>query len=143
MSPRLSIRKSRSFTFITTGGRNLNVKRAERVGDLIKREISNMLIRGIKDPRIGLVTITQVRVSDDLRLAKVYFSVMGGEEDRQRNLEGLNSAKGYIKREMGKRTHLRYMPDIMFKYDPSLDYADHIDRLMREIGRDEHVSNGE
>jgi ribosome-binding factor A len=128
---------------MTTRVRNLHFKRAERVGDLIKREISEMLIRGIKDPRISLVTITQVRVSDDLKLAKVYFSVMGGEDDRQRNLEGLNSAKGYIKREMGKRIHLRYMPDIIFKYDPSVDYADQIDRLIREIGRDEHVSNGE
>ncbi len=115
-------------------GRNLHFKRAERVADLIKREISEMLIRGIKDPRIGLVTVTRVSLSDDLRVAKVYFSVLGEEEDRQRNLRGLNSAKGFIKREMGKRIHLRYMPEIIFKFDPSLEYADHINRLMKEIG---------
>lgn len=118
-------------------GRNLHFKRAERVADLIKREISEMLIRGIKDPRIGLVTITRVSLSDDLRVAKVYFSVLGEEEDRQRNLRGLNSAKGFIKREMGKRIHLRYMPEIIFKFDPSLEYADHINRLIKEIGSEE------
>ncbi len=112
-------------------------KRADRVGDLIKREISEMLIRGIKDPRIGLVTITRVNISDDLRVAKVYFSIMGGKEDRERNLQGLNSAKGFIKRELGKRIHLRYMPDITFKFDPSLEYADHINRLMKDMGREE------
>jgi len=118
-------------------GRNLHFKRAERVADLIKREISEMLIRGIKDPRIGLVTITRVSLSDDLKVAKVYFSVLGEEEDRQRNLRGLNSAKGFIKREMGKRIHLRYMPEIIFKFDPSLEYADHINRLIKEIGLEE------
>ncbi|NIO05824.1 MAG: 30S ribosome-binding factor RbfA [Proteobacteria bacterium] len=120
-------------------GRNLYFKRAERVGDLIKREVSEMLIRGIKDPRVGLVTITRVRLSDDLRLAKVFFSVMGSEEDRTRNLQGLNSAKGFIKREIGKRTHLRYVPDIVFKFDPSVEYADHLDRLIKEINREERT----
>lgn len=124
-------------------GRELHFKRAQRVGDLIKREISQMLIRGIKDPRIGLVTITRVSLTDDLRLAKVYFSVIGGEDDRQRNLEGLNSARGFIKREVGRRIHLRHVPEIVFNYDPSLDYADHIDRLMRELEQEERVCEEE
>ena len=114
-------------------------KRAERVGDLIKREICRMLISGIKDPRVGQVTITRVSVSDDLRLARVYFSVMGGEEERLRNLQGLNSARGFVKRELGRCVHLRYTPDIVFKYDPSLDYADHINRLIKELHQDERV----
>ena len=102
-----------------------------------------MLIRGIKDPRIGLVTITRVSLTDDLRLAKVYFSVIGGEDDRQRNLEGLNSARGFIKREVGRRIRLRHVPEIVFNYDPSLDYADHIDRLMRELDQEERVCEEE
>lgn len=110
---------------------------------MIHREISEMLIRGIKDPRIGLVTITRVRISDDLKVAKVYFSVMGGEADRERSLQGLNSAKGFIKREVGKRVHLRYVPDIVFRFDPSLEYADHINRLMRELHREENVCEEE
>lgn len=121
----------------------MNFKRAERVGDLIKREISEMLIRGIKDPRISLVTITRVSLSDDLRMAKVYFSVLGGEEDRKRNLQGLNSAKGFIKREVGRRTHLRYVPDIVFKFDPSLEYADHMNRLIRQLHGEERACEEE
>lgn len=141
--PRLSIRKSRSFIFIVAMGRKLQFKRAERVGDLIKREISEMLIRGIKDPRISMVTITRVNISDDLRVAKVYFSVMGGDEDRKRNLQGLNSAKGFIKREVGKRIHLRYVPDIIFKFDPSLEYAEHINRMIKELHREEKTCEEE
>lgn len=118
-------------------GRRLHFKRADRVGDLIKREISDILIRGTKDPRINLVTITRVSISDDLKLAKVYFSVMGGEDDRKRNLQGLDSAKGFIKREVGKRTHLRYVPDIVFKFDPSVEHADHIDRVIKELHQEE------
>lgn len=102
-----------------------------------------MLIRGIKDPRINLVTITRVSLSDDLKVAKVFFSVMGSEEERQRNLQGLNSAKGFIKREVGRRMHLRYVPEIVFKFDPSLEYADHIDRVIKELHREEQVGDDE
>ena len=121
-------------------GRNLYFKRASRVGDLIHREISEMLIRRIKDPRVSLVTITRVAISDDLKLARVYFSVMGTAEDRERSLQGLNSAKGYIKREVGKRLHLRYVPDIVFRFDQSVEYADHIDRLFKDLhgGKEVH-----
>jgi len=114
-------------------GRRLFFKRADRVGDAIRREISEMLIRGIKDPRVASVTITRVHISDDLRAARVYFSVMGSETDRRESLEGLNSAKGYIKREMGRRIHLRYVPDLVFEYDPSVEYADHINRLIQDL----------
>ena len=110
---------------------------------MIQREISEMLIRGIKDPRISMVTITRVSVSDDLKVAKVYFSVMGGEEDRERSLRGLNSAKGFMKREVGKRIRLRYVPDIIFKFDPSLEQADHINRLIKELHREERVCEEE
>ncbi len=137
MWQRLSIPKSRSSTFTIVRARPLEFKRAERVGDLIRREISEMLIRGIKDPRIGLVTITRVRISDDLRAAKVYFSALGDEDDHRRSLQGLNSAKGFIKREVGRRLHLRYVPEIVFKFDPSLEYADHMNRLIRELNREE------
>jgi len=119
-------------------GRRLFFKRADRVGDAIRREISEMLIRGIKDPRVASVTITRVHISDDLRAARVYFSVMGSETDRRESLEGLNSAKGYIKREMGRRIHLRYVPDLVFEYDPSVEYADHINRLIQDLQHEEN-----
>ncbi len=118
-------------------GKRLFFKRADRVGDAIRREISEMLIRGIKDPRVAPVTITRVHISDDLRVARVYFSVMGSETDRKESIEGLNSAKGYIKREMGRRIHLRYVPDLVFEYDPSAEYADHINRLIKDLQHEE------
>jgi len=118
-------------------------RRSEKVAGVVHREISDMLVRGIKDPRIGLVTITRVRVSDDLRVAKVYFSVLGSEEDRKRNLEGLNSARGFIQKEVGKRVHLRYVPEITFRFDPSLEYADHIDHLIRDLHREEEAIEDE
>jgi len=122
---------------MTIMGSRLFFKRADRVGDAIRREISEMLIRGIKDPRVASVTITRVQISDDLRVARVYFSVIGSETDRKKSIDGLNSAKGYIKREMGRRVQLRYVPDLVFEYDPSLEYADHINRLIKNLQHEE------
>jgi ribosome-binding factor A len=108
-------------------------KRSEKVADLIRKEISEMLVKMIKDPRIGFVTITRVAVSEDYRSAKVYFSVAGTVEERQRSMEGLNSAKGYVRKELGRRIRLRYTPEIIFKFDPSIEYAIHIGEVIRQI----------
>ena len=113
-------------------------KRSEKVADLIHKEISEMLVKTIKDPRIGFVTITRVAVSEDYRSAKVYFSVAGTVEERQRSIEGLNSAKGYVRKELGRRVRLRYTPEILFKFDPSIEYAIHIGEVIRHMkGREE------
>ncbi len=118
----------------------MEVKRSEKVADLIQKEISEMLTKTLKDPRIGFVTITRVSVSEDCRRANVYFSVAGGIEERESSLEGLNSAKGYVRRELGRRIRLKYTPDILFHFDPSIEYAIHIEeifhRLREEKGRD-------
>jgi len=108
-------------------------KRSEKVADLIHKEISEMLIRTIKDPRIGFVTITRVAVSEDYRSAKVYFSVPGTAVERQKSIEGLNSATGYVRKELGRRIRLRYTPEIIFKFDPSIEYAIHIGEVIRHI----------
>lgn len=108
-------------------------KRSERVADLIQREISDLLMRSIKDPRIGFVTVTRVSVSDDCRTARVYYSVMGTSEEREASLEGLESAKGFIRRELGKRITLRYTPELFFQFDPSIEYAIHIEEVLREL----------
>ncbi len=110
--------------------------RSKRVGDRIREEISDLLLRKVKDPRIGFVTITGVEVSRDLRAAKVFYSVLGEPEDRQRAADGLASAMGFIKWELGARLQLKFMPEIVFAYDPSMDYADRIERLLMEIRRD-------
>jgi len=108
-------------------------KRSEKVADLIQKEISQMLVKSIKDPRIGFVTITRVSVSEDCRFAKIYFSVAGTLEERERSIKGLESAKGYVRKELGRRIRLRYTPDIVFQFDPSIEYAIHMEELIQSI----------
>lgn|SRR4030043_594487 len=108
-------------------------KRSEKVADLIQKEISQMLLKSIKDPRIGFVTITRVSVSEDCRFAKIYFSVAGTLEERERSIKGLESAKGYVRKELGRRIRLRYTPDIVFQFDPSIEYAIHMEELIQSI----------
>ncbi len=108
-------------------------KRSEKVADLIQKEISQMLVKSIKDPRIGFVTITKVTVSEDFRFAKVYFSVAGTLKEREKSTKGLDSAKGYVRKELGRRIRLRYTPEIMFQFDPSIEYAIHMEELIQSI----------
>ena len=119
-------------------------KRSEKVADLIRKEISEMiLLKTIKDPRIGFLTITRVSVSDDCRMARVYFSVMGSIEERDRSIEGLNSAKGYVRKELGRRLSLRYTPDIVFQFDPSVEYAIHIDEVIYYLHEQRKKDDGD
>ena len=108
-------------------------KRAVRVGDQLLREIADLLVKKVKDPRIKGATLTGVRLSDDLRHAKVSYSVLGNKEDFKKTQAGLDSAKGFIKKEMGHRMDLKYMPDITFKHDPSLEKGDHMERLFEKL----------
>jgi ribosome-binding factor A len=108
-------------------------KRSEKVADLIQKEISQMLVKSIKDPRIGFVTITKVSVSEDCRFAKVYFSVAGTLAERERSMKGLDSAKGFVRKELGRRIRLRYTPEILFQFDPSIEYAIHMGELIQTI----------
>ena len=110
----------------------LQYRRADRVGDLIQREISDILRRQIKDPRIGFCTIMRVNVSDDLRHAKVYASIMGTESQQKSTLAGLKSATGFIRREVGRRIVLRHTPEIVFVLDRSVDHSIRIAQLIEE-----------
>lgn len=113
-------------------------KRAQRIGDRIREEISDLLLRKIRDPRIvGFLTITDVQMSKDLRRAKVFFSMIGDEKDREQVMIGLKSATGFIKRELSGRLELRYMPDIIFQYDTSLEYGSRIAKVLDEVTRGE------
>lgn len=89
--------------------------RATRVGEQMKKELSDIIGRKLKDPRIGFVTVTDVRVTGDLQQAKVYISVLGDEEQRQNTLKGLEKAKGFIRSEIGQRIRLRKTPEIFLK----------------------------
>jgi len=108
-------------------------KRSTRVADLVHKEISEILMRSIKDPRIGFVTITRVSMTEDCRLAKIYFSIMGTDEERRQSLNGLESAKGFIRKELGSRIRLRYTPELVFLFDPSIEYAIHIEEVIQQI----------
>lgn len=111
--------------------------RVEKLQELIKQEISQMILQELKDPRIGFVTVTQVEVTGDLREAKVYVSIMGGDEQVKESWQGLQSSLGFIRREIGKRIRLRFTPEISFALDKSLDYSAHIQELLLKIKADE------
>jgi len=111
----------------------MSIKRADKIAETIHELISGLLIKGVKDPRIGFTTITGVKVTDDLHLATVYFSVVGDETEKKSTEKGLNSARGFIRKELGKNLRMRYVPDILFKYDASQDYGRRIDSLLDEI----------
>jgi ribosome-binding factor A len=108
-------------------------KRSERLGELVLAEISTLLAREIKDPRIGFVTFTRVDMSDDLRHAKVFASIMGSAAEKARALQGLSSATGYIRRHLGRTLHLRYTPEITFLIDESLEHGAKIAQLLRQL----------
>ena len=109
-------------------------KRADRVGALIQEEISRLILRSVKDPRIGFVTVTRVRVSDDLRQAKIYISPsQAGTAEREDALMGLKSAAGFLRGELGRRLSLRYAPALLFFLDESLEEGLHLAALFRKI----------
>ena len=107
-------------------------QRSHRIGDQIQKEISGLLAKGLKDPRIGFVTITGVEVTPDLHLARVYYTVMGDDQARTETGKGLEKATPFIRRELGRRMRIRYIPDLLFVFDSTLDYSEHINRLLKE-----------
>ncbi len=119
----------------------MSFKRANRVSEAIKREISLMLTREVKDPGIHFVTVTAVEVSDDLRNAKIYVSVLGDENTRNESLAGLERAKGFLRGEIGHRLRLRYVPEILFFLDKSLDHAFKIKGILESLKPKENPDN--
>jgi ribosome-binding factor A len=109
--------------------------RADRVGEEIQKVLSELLHRQIRDPRLNLTVITAVRVSRDLKHARIYYSVSGGDPKAVRRADaGFTSAKGFVKKELAARLELRYMPELRFYYDESFDYGEHIEQLLQSIG---------
>ncbi len=106
-------------------------KRSERVSDQMKQEIADILMRKIKDPRIGFVTVTDVEVSHDLRNAKVFVSIYGG--DKEATFKGLSSAAAFIRSELGGRMRLRRVPELLFRIDSTAERGAHVMELLREI----------
>ena len=117
--------------------------RVEKVQELMKQEISQIILRELKDPRIGFVTVTSVECTGDLREAKVYVSLMGSEAQVKSCWMGLNSSLGFIRREIGKRIRLRVTPELSFALDKSLDYSAHIQELLLKIKAEEEAKHSE
>ncbi|MBJ6726747.1 ribosome-binding factor A [Geomesophilobacter sediminis] len=109
-------------------------KRSDKVAEAIHKIVSELMIRGLKDPRIGFVTITGVKVTQDSRQATIYYSVVGSEQEKKDCAAGLSSARGFIRKEVGAALQIRFTPEIIFKYDTSVDYGHRIDSLLKEIG---------
>jgi ribosome-binding factor A len=107
--------------------------RKEKVQDAIQKEVSDIIRNEVKDPRLGFVTITSVEVSDDLRHAKIFFSVLGKEEEFKKTEEALKSAQGYIRTLLAGRIQLRFAPEIMFRVDKSSVYSVRIEEVLNEI----------
>jgi ribosome-binding factor A len=111
-------------------------KRADRVGDLIREVISEMLLRDLSDPRLATVTITEVEVTDDLKQARVFFSARGDQARESSAVQGLESAAGLIRKKLGRELRLRYTPELTFKVDHSFEYGSKIDRLIQNIKKE-------
>ncbi|NLI83345.1 MAG: 30S ribosome-binding factor RbfA [Deltaproteobacteria bacterium] len=120
----------------------MEYKRSDRVGDLLLREVADLLLRRVKDPRVAGITITAVEVTADLQNARVYYCMSAAalQTDRKEVDKGLSKAKGFIRQELGRRLHMKHVPQIEFRYDTSFEYGDRIERLLKEVLRNEQNS---
>lgn len=109
-------------------------KYQRRVSELIHIHLSDLLERKIKDPRLEMVTITDVEVSPDASRADVYFSALGGDQSREEAREGLKSAAGWLRRELGRHLRLRRTPELVFHYDRSMERGERISSILDELG---------
>jgi ribosome-binding factor A len=116
-------------------------KRANRVSDQMKQEVADILMRKIKDPRIGFVTVTDVELTDDLKNAKIFVSIYGG--DKEETLKGLKSASAFVRSELGRRMRFRVVPEIQFRFDGTVEQGAHIMELLREIEEKDKKGQGD
>ena len=118
-------------------------KRADRVGDQIRAELADILLRKTKDPRVGFATITRVDLSDDLKHAKVFVSVLGDEKSKKDTLKGLKSAAHFLRGELGRRIKMRYTPELMFVLDTSIEKGAHTLDILRGLKKEEEEGDEE
>lgn len=111
----------------------IRYKRAQRVGGQVQRELSHLLLKEIRDPRLHTVTIMRVNITDDLRSARIYFSTSGGKEQKVEALAGFKSASGYLRRQLSHRLELKYMPSLEFFYDDKFEEASAINKLLKTV----------
>ena len=117
--------------------------RPARVGAEIQKLLAALFAKGLKDPRIGFVTFTGVEVTADLRDAKVWWTFHGSEAEQKSTAQGLEAAKGYLRREVGRSLGLRVTPALHFKYDVAIDRGQRIEELLREVKREQEARHDE
>lgn len=111
----------------------MNDRRRRQVAAILRRELSDIIQQEVKDPRVGLASITRVEVSPDMSYARVYVSVFAGEEERREAIEALTGAQGFVRRQLAPRIRLRTIPRLNFLLDQSLEHAENISRLLNQI----------
>ena len=111
--------------------------RAERVSVKIQAHLSELLHKKVSDPRLEMITITGVKLTDDLRHAQVFFCTSGGKKSRREALSGFKSASGFLKKTLAAKLGLQYMPALIFLYDESLDYGSHINEVLKSLSVDD------
>lgn len=115
--------------------------RSDRVSGQIQKVLSDILKKRIKDPRLEMTTITEVNMSSDLRMARIYFTTPGSKKSIEEAMEGFKSAHGYVKRALASQLGLRYMPDLKFLYDGSFNYGSSIDKIIEAINTENEQNN--
>ncbi len=119
----------------------MNNKRINRISEEVKKVVSTLLYNGLKDPRIKPMTsITKVEVTRDLSFAKIYASVLGDENEKKETIEGLNSAKGFIRKEIGSKIDLRYIPEPIFYLDESIEQGIYMSNLIDKLNHKDKTS---
>jgi ribosome-binding factor A len=117
--------------------------RSERLAEAIKEDVSGIIQRDLRDPRIGFVSITSVVVSHDLRHAKIFVSVLGDDDAKRRTMQGLERARGHVRSALGARLEIRFVPEILFRLDESIERGSRVVALMREVSKEgERGSSG-
>jgi ribosome-binding factor A len=108
-------------------------RRTRQVGEFLREELVDIIRREVKDPRVGFMSVTHVEVTPDLRLAHVYVSVLGSDDERTENLAALRSAAGFIRHHLKPRMRMRQVPELDFRDDRSMEYAVSISRVLKEL----------
>ena len=116
----------------------MSISRTSRLNEEVKRIVGDIIQNELKDPRIPMLTsVTGVEVTKDLRYAKIFVSVFGNEEEKEKCLEGLKSASGFIRKEIGRKIKARYTPEVIFELDKSIEYGMHISKVLQEMKKDD------
>lgn len=122
----------------------MNNKRINRISEEVKKVVSELIYNGLKDPRIKPMTsVTHVEVTRDLRFARIYISVLGNKEEKEESIKGFENAKGFIRKEIGNRIDLRYVPEPLFYLDESIEQAIYMSKLIDEVNKENHEKKEE